>query len=127
MTPAVGGNLWGPHRFANGAVGSLTANSKAPKIAETLGAATMYFPRFLVGMFGTSFIVAIWAGMETGSIWSALVWAVLTLIVLQVGYFLLTLGLFYKRSTKSTDVKPEPVNPVQPLRRDGGVSSPGAQ
>ncbi|WP_136619910.1 MULTISPECIES: hypothetical protein [Mesorhizobium] len=87
----------------------------------------MYFPQFLVGMFGTSFIMALWAGLETGSIWMALAWAVLTLIVLQVGYFLLTLGLFYKRSTKSTDVKPEPVNPVQPLRRDGSVSSPGAQ
>lgn len=87
----------------------------------------MYFPQFLVGMFGTSFVVAIWAGIETASMWTALVWAVLTLIALQVGYFLLTLGLFYKRSAKGTDVKPEPVNPVQPLRRDGGVSSPGAQ
>lgn len=87
----------------------------------------MYFPQFLVGMFGTSLMMAIWAGIETGSIRTALAWAVLTLIVLQVGYFLLILGLFYKRSTKSTDAKPEPVKPVQPLRRDGGVSSPGAQ
>ncbi|WP_214470335.1 hypothetical protein [Mesorhizobium sp. dw_380] len=79
----------------------------------------MYFPQFLVGMLGTSFIMAIWAGVETGSIWLALARAVLTLIVLQVGYFLLTLGHFYKRSTKSTEVKPEPVNPAQPLRLRG--------
>ncbi|UVK46668.1 hypothetical protein BPNPMPFG_002362 [Mesorhizobium sp. AR07] len=87
----------------------------------------MYLPQVLVGMFGTSFIMAVWADMETGSAWKALAWTVLTLIVLQVGYFLLAFGLFYKRSKKSTDAKPEPVSRAQPLRRDGGVSSPGGQ
>ena len=58
----------------------------------------MYFPQFLVGMFVTSFVVAIWADIETGSIWTALGWTILALIILQVGYFLLAFGLFYKRS-----------------------------
>ncbi|QND64594.1 hypothetical protein HB777_12195 [Mesorhizobium loti] len=84
----------------------------------------MYFPQFLVGMFATSFIVAICAGIETGSVWKALAWIVVTLIILQVGYFLLALGLFYRRSTKSPAAKPEPVSRV---RRDGGVSSRGGR
>ncbi|MGX7875667.1 hypothetical protein ACVDG5_025755 [Mesorhizobium sp. ORM6] len=69
-------------------------------------------------MFATSFIVAIWADIQTGSAWKALAWTILTLIILQVGYFLLAFGLFYQRSTKSTDAKPEPVSPV---------SSPGGR
>lgn len=32
----------------------------------------MYFPQFLVGMLVTSFVVAIWTGVETGSGWVAL-------------------------------------------------------
>lgn len=87
----------------------------------------MYFPQFLVGMFTTSFIVAIWTYIATGSSWKALAWTILTLIILQVGYFLLAFGLFYKRSTKVTDAKQEPVSPIKPLRRDGDVSSPGRQ
>ncbi len=71
--------------------------------------------------------LAIWAEMETASDWTPLAWAVLTLIVLQVGYFLLAFGLVSKRSTNGTDAKPEPVSRVQPLRRDGGVSSPGGR
>ncbi|PBB66209.1 hypothetical protein CK228_24075 [Mesorhizobium sp. WSM4312] len=85
------------------------------------GRAAMYFPQFLVGMFATSAVVAIWAGIETGSVGKALAWTVLTLMMLQVGYFLLAFGLFYKRSTKSTDTKPDTAH--QPIRRDGSVSS----
>jgi exopolysaccharide production repressor protein len=88
----------------------------------------MYLPQFLVGMFTTSTVVAMWTYIATGSFWKALTWTVLALIVLQVGYFLLAFGLFHKRSTKNTDAKSEPVSPVQPpLRRNGGVSSPGGQ
>ncbi|WP_246135873.1 hypothetical protein [Mesorhizobium intechi] len=64
----------------------------------------MYFPHFLVGMFTTSALVGIWADVETGSVGTAVAWTVLTLMMLQVGYFLLAFGLFYKRSTKSTDI-----------------------
>jgi hypothetical protein len=83
----------------------------------------MFFPQFLVGMFTTSAGVAIWTCLATGSFWKALAWTALTLIILQVGYFLLAFGLFYQRSTKSTDAMPEPVIPFKPLRRDDGVSS----
>ncbi|UVK52901.1 hypothetical protein DBIPINDM_006342 [Mesorhizobium sp. AR02] len=81
----------------------------------------MYFPQFLVGMFTTSAVVAIWANIEAGSVGKALAWTVLTLTILQVGYFLMAFGLCYKRSTKSTDAKPDPAH--QPIRRDGSVSS----
>ena len=83
----------------------------------------MLLPRFVVWMFTTSTVVAIWTYIATGSVWKALAWTALTLIVLQVGYFLLAFGLFYQRSTKSTDAMPEPVIPIKPLRRDDGVSS----
>jgi heme/copper-type cytochrome/quinol oxidase subunit 4 len=83
----------------------------------------MLLPRFLVGMFTTSTVVAIWTYIATGSVWKALAWTVLTLTILQVGYFLLAFWLFYQRSTKSTDAMPAPVIPVKPLRRDDGVSS----
>ena len=54
----------------------------------------MYFPQFLVGMFTTSAIVAIWADIETGSVGKALAWTVLTLTILQSGYLLLAFGHF---------------------------------
>ncbi|MFK0688834.1 hypothetical protein ACFX5Q_11585 [Mesorhizobium sp. IMUNJ 23033] len=78
-------------------------------------------------MFTTTAVVAIWTYMATGSFWKALAWTALTLIVLQVGYLVLAFGLFYQRSTKSTDAEAEPVSPAKPLRRDDGVSSPGGQ
>ncbi|MDG4881249.1 hypothetical protein [Mesorhizobium sp. WSM4884] len=62
----------------------------------------MYFPQFLMGMFATSSIVAIWAELETGSIWKALGWAILALIILQIGYFGLVVRLIYKRGTEGT-------------------------
>ncbi|WFP66081.1 MULTISPECIES: hypothetical protein [unclassified Mesorhizobium] len=63
----------------------------------------MYFPQFLIGMFATSLIVAIWAELETGSIWKALGWAILALIILQIGYFGLVVRLIYKRGTEGTE------------------------
>ena len=66
----------------------------------------MYFPQFLVGMFVTSFVVAIWADIETGSIWTALGWTILALIILQVGYIGLVVRLIYKRASESADTSP---------------------
>ena len=84
----------------------------------------MFLPKFLVGMFATSAVVAIWTYLATGSFWKALAWTFLALIILQVGYVLLAFGLFYLRPTKGTEEKPEP--PL-PIRRDGGVSSQGGR
>ena len=77
------------------------------------------FLQFLVGMFTTSAGVAIWTYLATGSFWTALAWTFLVLIILQVGYLLLALGLFYLRPTKGIEEEPEP---PQPIRRNGGVS-----
>ncbi|BCH06035.1 exopolysaccharide production repressor protein [Mesorhizobium sp. USDA 4775] len=108
--PAIGGQMGGP-----------AASQMERRAIDNGGRAIMYFPQFLVGMFTTSAVVAIWAEMETGSVGKALVWTVLTLMMLQVGYFLLAFGLFYKRSTESTDTEPDTAH--QPVRRDGSVSS----
>jgi exopolysaccharide production repressor protein len=63
----------------------------------------MYFPQFLMGMFATSFIVAIWADMETGSVWKALGWALLAIVILQVGYIGLVVRLIYKRESEGIE------------------------
>lgn len=84
----------------------------------------MFFPRFLIGMFATSTVVAIWIYLATGSFWKSLAWTLLILIIFQVGYFLLSFALFYKFWTKRTEEKP---NTAEPTRRDGGVSSEGGR
>ena len=58
----------------------------------------MYFPQFLVGMSATTIVVAIWAYTEAGSIWTALGWATLALLVLQVGYISLVVRLIIRRA-----------------------------
>ncbi|MDX8511243.1 hypothetical protein [Mesorhizobium captivum] len=63
----------------------------------------MYFPQFLVGMFATSFIIAIWAELETGSVWKAVGWAILAMIILQVGYVGLVVRLALKRGSEDTE------------------------
>lgn len=78
----------------------------------------MYFPQFFVGMFVTSFVVAIWADIETGSVWIALGWAILALIILQVGYIGLVVGLIYKRASKGAEASPAPVIPTPLLHGD---------
>jgi hypothetical protein len=60
----------------------------------------MYFPQFLVGMFATSFVVAIWADMATGSVWKALGWAVLAMVILQLGYIGLVVRRIYRRESE---------------------------
>jgi len=64
----------------------------------------MYFPQFLVGMLATSFVTAIWAGIETGSVWTALGWAMLVMVILQLGYVGLVVRLVYKRPSEGTDL-----------------------
>ncbi|MBZ9844316.1 hypothetical protein [Mesorhizobium sp. CA5] len=66
----------------------------------------MDLPKFLVGMFTTSFVVAIWAYNETGSVWAVLGWAILAMIILQVGYIGLVISLIYRRASKGADASP---------------------
>ncbi|MBZ9670909.1 hypothetical protein LB536_14325 [Mesorhizobium sp. ES1-3] len=77
----------------------------------------MYFGPFLVGMSATTILSAVWAYMATGSFWEALAWTVVTLVVLQVGYFVLVLGLIYRREQDAA-ASEDSVNTLPPLRRD---------
>ncbi|QPC95210.1 hypothetical protein GA829_19255 [Mesorhizobium sp. INR15] len=83
----------------------------------------MYFPRFLIGMFATSGIVAIWAYTATGSIWKALVWTIIAAIVLQVGYFAVVVRRISnlpadQQAEPDTDTtNKEPVVPTSQQRR----------
>ncbi|PBC11519.1 hypothetical protein CK230_05635 [Mesorhizobium sp. WSM3859] len=72
--------------------------------------------KFLVGMFAASFMVAVWAGIETGSVWAALGWAMLAMVILQVGYFGLVVALVYRRASKGAEASPPPaaVNDLNP-------------
>ena len=63
----------------------------------------MYLQQFLVGMFATSFVVAIWADMATGSVWKALGWAALAMVILQLGYFGLVVRLIYRRESEGIE------------------------
>ncbi len=77
----------------------------------------MYFPQFLVGMFATSFITAIWAELETGSVWKALGWPILAMIILQVGYVGLVVRLIYKRGSQGTEADLVSANSTLPVHR----------
>lgn len=55
----------------------------------------MYFPRFLIGIVITSGALATSTYDATGSLWISAAWAVVVLILLQIGYFALVLGLAY--------------------------------
>ncbi|RUZ92608.1 hypothetical protein EN932_29490 [Mesorhizobium sp. M7A.F.Ca.US.002.01.1.1] len=84
----------------------------------------MFFPRFLIGMFATSTVAAIWILLATGSFWKSLAWTLLILIIFQVGYLVFSFALFYQFGTKRTEEKP---NTAELTRRDGGVSSEGGR
>ncbi|MBZ9850842.1 hypothetical protein LB565_22900 [Mesorhizobium sp. CA14] len=80
----------------------------------------MDLPKFLVGMFTTSFIVAIWAYNETGFVWAMLGWAILAMIILQVGYIGLVVSLTYRRASNGADASPasaaaNDLNPTGPV------------
>ena len=78
----------------------------------------MYFPQFLVGMFATSFVVAIWADMATGSVWKALGWAVLAMVILQLGYIGLVVRLIYRRESEGVEGNDASEARARDLRRD---------
>ena len=78
----------------------------------------MYFPQFLVGIFATSVIVAIWADMATGSVWKALGWAVLAMAILQLGYIGLVVRLIYKRGSEAIEGDGASGARARDLRRD---------
>ncbi|RUX45458.1 hypothetical protein EN742_18945 [Mesorhizobium sp. M4A.F.Ca.ET.020.02.1.1] len=74
----------------------------------------MYFPQFLVGMLVTSFVTAIWVGIETGSVWTALGWAILAIVILQIGYVGLVVRLIYKRPSEGTELAQVSTNYTPP-------------
>ncbi|CAN7637202.1 hypothetical protein [Mesorhizobium sp. LjNodule214] len=74
----------------------------------------MYFPQFLVGMSATTVVVAIWAYIEASSIWTALGWAILAMVVLQVGYVGLVVRLIVRRS-EAEDAGTASVDRTSPL------------
>ena len=74
----------------------------------------MYFPQFLVGMSATTVVVAIWAYIEASSIWTALGWAILAMVVLQVGYVGLVVRLIVRRS-EAEDAGTASVDSTSPL------------
>ncbi|RWK03294.1 hypothetical protein [Mesorhizobium sp.] len=60
----------------------------------------MHFPQVLTGMFTTAAIVWTWVYLASGSFWKAVAWAIVTLIVVQLGYFVMVVRLVYKLERK---------------------------
>ena len=79
----------------------------------------MYISQLLVGMFLTSVAVGLWAYAATGSIWTAVGWTIIDLVLLQVAYFAFVIRLVYKRTTADAAANSAPPSHVQPFRRDG--------
>ena len=79
----------------------------------------MYLPQFLAGMFFTSGIVALWTYTATGSVWSALSWTIVDLVVLQVGYFAFVIRLAYKRPRVDAQASSASPSRVPSVHRDG--------
>lgn len=80
----------------------------------------MYLPQFLVGMSVTSTIVAVWTYAETGSVWTALGWAIIDLVVLQVGYFVFVIRLVSKGASADAETDSASLSHVvAPPQKDG--------
>ena len=79
----------------------------------------MYLPQFLVGMFVTSTIVAVWTYTVTGSVWIALGWATIDFVVLQVGYVVFVIRLVSKSATADAESDSASLSHVAPPQRDG--------
>ncbi|TIO10872.1 MAG: hypothetical protein E5X89_09410 [Mesorhizobium sp.] len=79
----------------------------------------MNFPQFLVGMATASSIVALSTFLTTGSIWKALAWTIVTLIVLQVGYFVFVVRLIYGAGAEDAEASPRSVSVGRPGHRGG--------
>ncbi|WP_202295396.1 hypothetical protein [Mesorhizobium sp. 131-2-1] len=56
----------------------------------------MYFPQFLVGIFTTTTVVGTWIYAASGSLWKAVLWSAVTLILIQLGYFALVVRQIYR-------------------------------
>ncbi|CAN7434477.1 exopolysaccharide production repressor protein [Mesorhizobium sp. LjRoot246] len=63
-------------------------------------------------------IVAVWTYLATGSFWEAFAWTIATLLILQVGYFVLVVRLIFRRANHVATSQ-DPVDAVPPLHRDG--------
>lgn len=72
----------------------------------------MYFPQFLVGMSVTTIIVAIWAYIETGSVWVTFGWTILAIVILQVGYVGLVVRLIFRRAPEASDARAKSADPT---------------
>jgi len=70
-------------------------------------------------MFVTSTIVAAWIYVVTGSVWTALGWAIIDLVVLQVGYFVFVMRLVSKGATAAAEAESASLSHVAPPQRDG--------
>lgn len=79
----------------------------------------MYLPQFLVGMFVTATIVAVWTYAATGSVWTALGWAIIDLVVLQVAYFVFVIRLVSKGATADAEADSASLSHVAPPQGDG--------
>lgn len=66
-------------------------------------------------MSATTILVAIWAYIEAGSIWTALGWAILALVIMQVGYVGLVIRLAFRRSSEATDAGAASIDRTSPL------------
>ncbi|GLS39243.1 hypothetical protein GCM10010869_48400 [Mesorhizobium tianshanense] len=62
--------------------------------------------QFLVGMLTMSSVVAISTYWATGSIWKALGWTIISLIVLQVAYLLYILWAVYRPGADAAEDDP---------------------
>ncbi|TPK78095.1 exopolysaccharide production repressor protein [Mesorhizobium sp. B2-4-17] len=82
----------------------------------------MYFPQFLIGMFGTLGFVAVWIFAATGSLWHALGWTAVAAIVLQIGYFVAVMMLVIggaSRKMDSEDFADSDADLPAPFEHDG--------
>lgn len=64
----------------------------------------MTLPKFIVGMIFVITCVAIWSYFDRASLGVTLLRAVICAIVLQVGYFIIIVGMIFAGSPKTADV-----------------------
>ena len=75
--------------------------------------------QFLVGMLSASSIVATSTYWATGSIWKALGWTIVSLIVLQVAYFVYILWAVYGPGAEAAE--PDPPDSIAWLDHGAGI------
>ncbi|WP_292340645.1 hypothetical protein [Mesorhizobium sp.] len=77
----------------------------------------MYFPQFLIGVVVTLGAVAVWTYSATGSVWLAVVWATISSLALQLGYFVSVLGLVYMSPVGKQTTDPDSIEPASHLSK----------